>query len=172
MGGVFGVAAVALIGFYIHSCLKGKPKQTNVEFIQENTTEKINLGKDPFQYGFWSSRYHQYNKSHGPHSLCLYFNRPSGTVNGQGTDDVGEFRVDGVFSAGTGRLALTKTYRLGTGNQKENYGHSVTIQLVWNDEKSIFEGKWYIHTSKYRGSDKFELEPVKKVENLADQMKY
>jgi hypothetical protein len=79
------------------------------------------------------------------------------TITGSGTDDVGTFTVDGIYSVKTSRVGLTKRYQAGTGDPSENLGHQVTIQLTWNTQNNRFEGKWYVQTSKYHGENKFEL---------------
>jgi hypothetical protein len=78
-------------------------------------------------------------------------------VTGSGSDDIGTFTIDGIYSTTTLRIGLTKTYQKGTGNLFQNLGHQVTIQLTWNEKNQQFKGKWYVKTSKYRGEDKFRL---------------
>lgn len=78
-------------------------------------------------------------------------------MTGSGSDDVGSFSIEGFYSIETRRIALTKTYQLGTGNPLQNLGHQVLIQVEWNELSRAFEGKWYVRTSKFRGSDKFTL---------------
>ena len=50
---------------------------------------------------------------------------------------------------------LRKTYHLGTGDESQNLGHIVRIRLHYNHMTQQFEGKWFVHTHKYRGSDVF-----------------
>ncbi|CAF1539891.1 unnamed protein product, partial [Rotaria sordida] len=78
-------------------------------------------------------------------------------ITGSGSDDIGTFTIDGIYSVETRRIGLTKTYTRGTGNQLENLGHQVIIQLTWNVQNDQFEGKWYVQTSKYHGENRFEL---------------
>jgi hypothetical protein len=87
----------------------------------------------------------------------LCFNCLQSTVTGSGSDDVGMFTIDGIYSTQSRRMGLTKTYQPGTGNPLQNLGHTVTIQLEWNRNQCQFEGKWYVRTSKFRDEDKFEL---------------
>jgi hypothetical protein len=75
---------------------------------------------------------------------------------GSGSDDVGSFTIDGIYSIETRRIGLTKQYQRGTGNPSKNYGHPVTIQLTWNAHSLQFEGKYYAVTLEYN-EDKFEL---------------
>ncbi|CAF1423067.1 unnamed protein product [Rotaria sordida] len=78
-------------------------------------------------------------------------------VTGQGTDDVGSFTFDGIFSSENFRLALTQQYEAGTGDPTQNLGHTSTIQLTWNSDNNQFEGAWYVRTHKYSGDGEFEL---------------
>ncbi|CAF5025602.1 unnamed protein product, partial [Rotaria sp. Silwood1] len=62
-------------------------------------------------------------------------------VTGSGSDDVGVFTIDGIYSFDTNRIGLTKTYQLDTGDRSENLGHQVIIQLTWNAQNRHFNGK-------------------------------
>jgi hypothetical protein len=108
-----------------------------------------------FPSGHWVSRYFQYEQWHGPHTFSLFFNHHELKVTGSGIDEVGAFSIDGIYSLNTRRIGLTKNYQKGTGNQSENLGHKVIIQLEWNIEKRQFEGKWYAHTNKYHGKNEY-----------------
>lgn len=136
---------------------RGRAYRSNVDFIRQGSNVASTYEKDHFESGPWSSRYYQYSAWHGPHALTLNFDRGMSTIRGEGTDDVGNYTVEGVFSIETHRMGLTKTYRAGTGNSRENFGHSVTLQLAWNPANEQFEGKWFIQTARYRGEDKFQL---------------
>jgi hypothetical protein len=135
--------------------------RSNPTFIKADTYDSMleTDTKSIFQSGAWTSRYYQYGKWHGPHELSLMFDAKQMKINGTGRDDVGTFFVTGIYSTKTQRLGLHKRYRLGTGNSRENLGHTVTIQLYWNPSNNQFEGKWYVQTAKYTGEDKFELKP-------------
>ncbi|UJR06977.1 hypothetical protein I4U23_011265 [Adineta vaga] len=133
------------------------PPQNNLEFINKNSSETIHSIKDPFENGIWSLRYHQYNKWHGPYNLALTFNHSLDEITGRGTDDVGDFTINGVFSSINLRLDLIQTYKKGTGDPNENLGHTSTIQMTWNSTKNQFEGTWYVQTYKYSGNGIFEL---------------
>jgi len=137
--------------------VNSKPKKNVIE-----DSRILNL----FQSGIWSSRYYQYNTWHGPAQFSLFFDPLSTNITGSGTDDVGTFTIDGTYSTESHRIGLTKKYKLGTGNQKENLGHEVTIQLTWNSHNNQFEGKWYVQTSKYNGEDKFELKLIRQQQEL------
>lgn len=113
--------------------------------------------KSIFHSGTWTSQYYQYGKLHGPHHLSLNFDYGLMNVSGHGSDDVGTYKINGIYSTETERIGLTKTYKTGTGDFRENLGHNVTIQLYWNPNHNQFEGKWYVQTAKYRGEDRFVL---------------
>lgn len=113
--------------------------------------------RNSFASGYWIARYYQYEKWHGPFDVILYFNDQTMAVTGTGTDDIGTYTIDGLYSHQSQRIGLTKTYQLGTGCSSENLGHSVIIQLLWNSNLCHFEGKWYVRTTKFYGEDKFEL---------------
>ncbi|CAF1180803.1 unnamed protein product [Adineta steineri] len=68
-------------------------------------------------------------------------------VDGEGNDDIGAFTINGIFCRQTQKLTLTKIYRQGT-------------------------GKWFIHTKKYRGEDKFELKYRQTTESSCEMTKY
>jgi hypothetical protein len=139
---------------------RGRPSRSNKIFIAKETTENCEQEKSDisiFKSGYWKSRYFQYGQWHGFHRFSLTFDSHSMKITGSGTDGIGKFTIDGIYSIETGRLGLTKKYLPGTGNQSENLGHHVTIQLMWNAQNDQFEGKWYVQTNKYRGEDKFEL---------------
>lgn len=110
-----------------------------------------------FPSGTWVSRYYQYGKWHDPYELELSFDSENCQVTGSGSDDVGQFIIVGIYSTKTLRMGLKKTYKYGTGNPRENLGHTVAIQLKWNQERSCFLGKWFVQTSQYHGENMWEL---------------
>ncbi|CAF3648855.1 unnamed protein product [Adineta steineri] len=135
---------------------------SNVIFVNEvdSTGNETNVKSSDslFSSGQWISRYFQYKQWHGPHLFSLFFNHKQQKVTGSGEDDVGEFSIDGIYSLNTRRIALTKKYQKGTGNSSQNLGHTVIIQIKWDSQKQLFDGKWYVKTNKYQGEDKFELQ--------------
>ncbi|CAF2408197.1 unnamed protein product [Rotaria sp. Silwood2] len=151
-----GVLTCWIVSCY-RRCTRGRPSQVNTDFIREYNLGNRNYERDPLETGIWSFRYYQYGKWHGPYRLPLSFDRYLGKVTGEGTDDVGSFIFDGIFSLENLRLALTQKYVEGTGDPNENLGHISTIQLTWNSKNNQFEGKWYVRTSKYSGEGEFEL---------------
>lgn len=157
IGGIFAIVAVIFTTIFCVRRYRGRPYRSNVDFISEGKNAASTYEKDHFESGPWSSRYYQKSAWHGPHALTLNFDRGMSTISGEGTDDIGDYTVEGVFSTETHRMGLTKSYRAGTGNPGENFGHTVTLQLVWNSANEQFEGKWFIQTARYRGEDKFQL---------------
>jgi hypothetical protein len=105
----------------------------------------------------WSSEYHQNGAWHGPHQCSLKFDRETGKIAGEGTDDVGRFTIDGTSNSEMLRMDFTKFYEVGTGNVKENSGHSVTVQLTWNPSTAQFEGTRYVEATNCHGGDDFRL---------------
>lgn len=157
LGGAFGIAAAVFATICFCKRCKGKPLRPNPVFVNQPAPKDQTYEKDHFENGTWSSQYQQYNTWHGPHQCSLTFDRGTNQIAGAGHDDVGQFTVDGTFSIETHRMALTKTYQLGTGNRAENSGHQVTLQLTWNSTTNQFEGKWYVQTNKYQGDGDFQL---------------
>ncbi|CAF4594569.1 unnamed protein product [Rotaria sp. Silwood2] len=131
---------VCLVMACCYQCTSGKPSQVNEDFIRQGSLNYHDYEKYPFETGIWSFRYYQYDKWHGPYRVSLTFDRSLGKVTGQGTDDVGIFTIDGIFSSENFRLALTQIYEAETGDPTENLGHTSTIQLTWNSNNNQFEG--------------------------------
>ena len=161
LGGIIGILSLI---FGVAYCIKywnGRPRQSNILFIRNRIVQNCEQEKsymNIFQSGYWKSQYFQYGKWHGSRRFSLSFKDGSHqTVTGSGTDDVGKFTIQGIYSTESGRLGLTKVYQKGTGNPSQNLGHQVTIQLTWNPTSKQFEGKWYVQTKMYHGENKFEL---------------
>ncbi|CAM4825604.1 unnamed protein product [Rotaria magnacalcarata] len=121
--------------------------------IEETAVNNVNI----FQSGVWSGRYFQYEAWHDPQQLWLSFDSNSFTINGHGSDDVGRYTVTGKYSTTTNEIELIKKYQQGTGDEEENFGHSVTIEVTWDSKKHLFSGNWYVDTNSYRDEDIFEL---------------
>ncbi|CAF4303563.1 unnamed protein product, partial [Adineta steineri] len=157
---ISGVIGLLILIVGVSNYWKGRPTQTNIEFIKNDTIKNCNQEKSDtsmFKSGCWKSQYFQYVKWCGSNRLCLLFDNDSMTVIGAGSDYVGYFTINGIYSLETSRLGLSKKYQLGTGNETENLGHTVTIQLTWNKIRNQFEGKWYVQTKKYHDEDVFQL---------------
>lgn len=173
IGGLFGTLAVIFGTVYCYRRWKRRSMRSSTVFAVSGTPQRSQTyEKVCFETGIWSSRYCQYNKWHGPYQLSLLFDRTLSKVNGHGTDDVGAFVVDGMYSSETQQITLTKVYKQGTGDPTENFGHTVAIQLTWNSNHNQFEGKWLVQTSNYHGEDKFELKFEKNAEIFIKEMKF
>ena len=108
------------------------------------------------------SRYYQYNKWHQYYRINILFDHQTNKLEGNGSDHIGDYTLDGIYSTKTNRIGLTKTYVEGTGNFQENLGHTVTIQISWNSIQHQFEGKWFIQTNNCFNQDKFQLKIEKR----------
>lgn len=114
--------------------------------------------------GSWRGYYPQYGSNH---DLCEYYlafyasPEPTlVTVSGGGVDDVGQYTIKGLCNPSTRRLSFQKTYIAGTGNLRENLGHTVEYRGYGGTMiEHGFQGKWYVHTHKYRGNGPFHLWP-------------
>jgi hypothetical protein len=137
---------------------QGRHALSNEDYVGESDDKGTVEYLVPFVSGIWSSQYYQYEKWHGPHFLRLDFELHTSKITGSGSDDVGKYSIEGIYSVKSNRIGLIKTYRKGTGDPKQNLGHRVTIQLAWNSNLRIFQGKWYVWTYKYGEQDKFHLE--------------
>jgi hypothetical protein len=154
-----------ILGFWLfvyavwscHKWWKGRSVLSNSNYVNSTSIEIAQQDSYQFESGLWSSRYYQYHSWHGPHRLTLSFDSETYKAIGNGSDDVGTYTIEGIYSTKTYRIGLTKTYQKGTGDPKQNFGHNATIQLAWNTSQQQFVGKWSVQTSKYSGEDKFEL---------------
>lgn len=135
--------------------LKDHSNFVNMQNTQNNEEEIVNVNL--FQSGLWSNRYFQDENWHGPYHLSISFDPQTMKVTGTGSDDVGTFTIDGIYSLKTNRIGLTKSYTFGTGDKKRNLGHQVIIQLTWNINHHQFEGNWFIILPINQGPDQFEL---------------
>ncbi|UJR17236.1 hypothetical protein I4U23_004131 [Adineta vaga] len=153
---ISSICALFFLGFYYIS-KQGKPKYSNEVYIQLPSTEIEYQNVNQFESGFWISQYYQYSSWHGPYQCSLKFDSEMSKVIGNGSDDIGQYTIEGIYSTKTNRMGLIKTYRKGTGDLRQNLGHNVIIQLSWNSSQHQFEGKWFVKTNKYSGQDKFEM---------------
>ncbi len=160
---IIGPALLTLTGLGVTLCCLGCqanaiPKHSSYINVptSENNEEELLDNVNPFQSGLWSSRYFQHKQWHGPHQFSVLFDSQAMKVTGSGSDDVGSFTIDGIYSIKTRRIGLTKRYLRGTGNPSANFGHQVTIQLTWNAKNHQLEGIYYVITTKY-DENKFEL---------------
>jgi hypothetical protein len=99
----------------------------------------------------------QFGRWHGPDYFSLSFDSQTFQITGSGSDNIGMFVVDGIYSIKTGRIGLTQIYQSTNGNRAGNLEHQIIIQLVWNSQTRQFEGKRYVRTRTYREENRFEL---------------
>ncbi|CAF4390988.1 unnamed protein product, partial [Rotaria sp. Silwood2] len=157
---IAGISCIIGVIFYL-KWWSGRPLRSNVSYIALPSNEISEQVFNQFKSGLWSSRYYQYNAWHGPHQLSLSFDPETSKVTGNGSDDVGNYNIEGIYSPTTHRMGLTKKYQYGTGDPSQNLGHYVTIQVTWNTRRRRFKGKWFVRTNKYTGENKFDLKLVK-----------
>ena len=167
IGGVVGGVVLLFIVLFVFCCLcggltgkfiicRGRPLRSNNSYIQSGVSVGYNISHSIFKSGIFSSYYYQYGSDHGPFRMKLGFYPEGGyIVHGGGTDNIGTYVIIGVYSPRTLRMGLEKRYQIGTGDPKENLGHTVTIQVQWNHENQHFEGKYYLRTEKHRDENKF-----------------
>ena len=122
--------------------------------IKETEANETNL----FPSGIWSGRYFQYDQWNGPSNFSLSFDSSSFTIDGRGSDDIGDFNLTGRYSTATKEIELLKKYQRNTGDESENFGHTVTIEVTWDGDKQLFLGQWYVDTDSYRDEDRYELQ--------------
>ncbi|UJR17053.1 hypothetical protein I4U23_003950 [Adineta vaga] len=144
--------------------VKDKTKRDDREFKEEKTnsreipivTKNVPIPTTPqpavnipsaqktiFVSGLWNYAYKQYNQIYGPFPQELIFNPNTRTLQGRGRDNVGDYVLNGTFSEGTGKIKMTQTYQLGTGDPNLNLGHQDLIHLNWNTSRNVFEGVAY-----------------------------
>ena len=157
LGFLFAGAALVLGIIHCHSRNKGTPWRSNQAFVHQASSKNLPPGEAQFNSGRWSSQYRQDGTLHGPHQCSLTFDDETAYVTGEGTDDIGQFIVDGTFSVNTHRMPLTKLYRVDTDNAPGLVWLTVTLQLTWDSDTARFKGKWYKIASRYRGEGKCEL---------------
>ena len=151
------ILGLILLCFIIVSCYHYRNGrvvvQNNSTFVNRSNVEEFN----PFQTGIWIAQYSQNTRRHGLHELSLSFDTQSMKITGSGSDDIGLFNINGIYSMETYRIDLKKNYIPGTGDRSQNFGQQVNIQLIWNQLNNQFEGKWHVPMQKYNGQNKFML---------------
>jgi hypothetical protein len=152
---------VSIAAYLVIKACKDRARGSNAAYVNKKVTKNNEQDMndiDTFRSGYWTSRYFQYGKWHGPHRFSLSFDIQSMKVTGSGSDDIGKFTIKGVYSIKTNRIGLKKKYKSNTGNLFENVGQHATIRLSWNSENKQFEGKWHVYMGPQRhGKDQFEL---------------
>jgi hypothetical protein len=160
IGSLFALAVTIFVSSFVYNRCRGRAFRSNSRFVKSSKSKSLKQEPDdfnPFQSGNWTSRRFVQKKWKDRHPLSLSFDSQSTKVTGSGTDYIGTFTIDGVYSVKTRRMGLTKQYAVGTSNSLQNLGHISTYQVTWNSESQQFEGKWYVHTVKCKDEGKFEL---------------
>ncbi|CAF0986924.1 unnamed protein product [Adineta steineri] len=159
-GGSLGLIFMISMGIFVyHLCFK---KQQHVStfpvVIYEKTKQEEDVQEaNRFQSGTWSIEYYHNEEWYGPFQITLSFNSQSMQVTGSGSDNVGIFALNGVYSAVLEQINITKKYQLGTGDPIENKGHEVKMQLRWHSINHQFEGSSLINYSDYQVQGKCRL---------------
>lgn len=137
-------------------CFKGAPFRSNKAYVYSRIGMYNDRNNAIFRPGSYSSYYIKDGSLRGPYNLVLGF-YPTGDhiVYGKGNDDVGQFIIKGTYSPRTLRMGLEKRYQKGTGDSSANFGHTMTIQVQWNERTQNFDGKYYLKTGKYRDEHKY-----------------
>ncbi|CAF0935635.1 unnamed protein product [Adineta steineri] len=159
-GGSLGLIFMISMGIFIY-CLCFKKRQHIPTFpvvIYEKSKQEEDVQEaNRFQSGTWSIEYYHNEGWYGPFQITLSFNSQSMQVTGSGSDNVGIFTLNGVYSAISEQINMTKKYQLGTGDPIENKGHEVKMQLRWQSTNQQFEGSLLISYSGYQVQGKCRL---------------
>ncbi|CAF1582298.1 unnamed protein product [Didymodactylos carnosus] len=157
VGGIFGSVCLVALTVCLCNRYKDRARSSNKIWVDTGIVQ-LDYEKTKFPSGLWNGYYHQYGQWNALPNHSLTFNKSNQTVTGYGSDNIGDYTVEGTWSDKTLRMAITKQYKLGTGNNpSQNLGHKVQIQLKWNEKENEFDGKWYVQTSKYHGEDQYRL---------------
>ncbi|CAF1106145.1 unnamed protein product [Adineta ricciae] len=128
------------------------------KFLMDNcggqTTSNVNL----FQSGVWSSQYYRSEDCHGPFQFPLIFSSSNNKIKGYGSDDIGTFNVNGIYSDNTNRIVLIKKYQTIRNKSQEISKYEARAQLIWNNMTNQFEGTWKVKTAKNTDKGKFILQ--------------
>eukprot|EP01083_Nonionella_stella_P029334 80773_1 len=130
-----------------HEWVSQMKKESNVNCKAYDALNVTN----PFIDGTYEGYYREYCRRHSMPPFELRFDMRN-NVTGEGSDDVGRYKIDGMYCCDTGRVYLNKTYVRSIGGWTQNLEHTVKIRLEWNHGKEQFEGEWYDNTSRYEGT--------------------
>ena len=118
VGGILGLTIVNSVGIVIYCrCRQDRRRQYKPPFpgvVYQKPKEEEVQEPTHFQSGAWSTEYHQGGKWHGPFPVTLSVNPQSMQIIGSGSDDVGVFTFNGVHSATTKQINMTKKHQFGT----------------------------------------------------------
>eukprot|EP01084_Bolivina_argentea_P301039 519237_1 len=157
IGGIVGLFCLCICYKNIHSkYLQESWFKSPTVWVNNNgiSGEKHEGEANPFIDGMYNGHYCQYRQRYIMYDFKLIFH-DSNVVTGSGTDTVGDYNIEGLYSVNTARMQLNKRYIEGTGDLNENLGHTVKIKLEWSSSKQQFAGPWYVKTHKYEGTGKW-----------------
>jgi len=120
--------------------------------------------------GAWRGVYTQAAADHNVCEFTLRFvpgeeTEEVGRVTGEGTDDVGHYRIRGKYHAPSQRVAFSKTYAAGSRNargrvSRQNKGHRVEYRGAMQALATGLRGTWSIQSRLGNHSGRFHLWPV------------
>jgi len=124
---------------------------------------------DGLPSGIWRVIEHRCGSGHGLRDLDLLFELNTGQVSGSGVDDIGRYKIEGIFDSQFGSsIAFRKKYTRGSLNDHgiahpENTGHEVEYHATRAGPSlgQGFRGTWYMKLSDFQGDGKFDLWPMK-----------
>mmetsp|Transcript_4004 Transcript_4004/g.8801 ORF Transcript_4004/g.8801 Transcript_4004/m.8801 type:complete len:255 (-) Transcript_4004:1795-2559(-) len=134
-------------------------KDTMKSYINEGPQDAVNLAS-----GVYHGRYKQYRRWYDVPKFTLNIDVASNMCSGHGSDAVGSYKLEGVCRGK--RLAVEKTYIIGTGNSLENFGHTVLLLLEFQKLEGYstqarpswgFVGSWKVSTASYQGTNSMEI---------------
>lgn len=114
----------------------------------------------------WSSRHTKDPRGSwkGPHQLSLSFEfsptLQTIEVFGTGTDDIGEFFVEGIYCKETRRMGLTRRYKCIYDTNAKNFRYSVTaIRMLYDPPHNRFGGSYYV----YKNEDEYNKGRINRI---------
>lgn len=181
IGIIAGVIIFALLYCFCHSLSKRKATSAQAKTARKQDTwiarKRAAIAGAPTANvapGKYVGCYKQYNRLHVVPGFTLSIDHSTNEVNGRGTDDVGTYFLVGEMAGKY--VSLKKTYVLGTGNRRENKGHTVFMKLEYGKIPDTlptpglsqllsqngmgsrplywFSGTWHVAASTYSGSGK------------------
>ena len=142
---LIGIGKLCMCSICILKHLFSNNNEENEAYINDIRYTKTN-SYDPFITGKYFGCYQQYGKSHPIPAFELLF--VDGIVTGNGSDDIGDYNVMGIYSDETQRMALHKTYH--KQNASVHTIYTVQIKVEFNKSVNMFIGDWYVRARNYQ----------------------
>mmetsp|Transcript_19527 Transcript_19527/g.32123 ORF Transcript_19527/g.32123 Transcript_19527/m.32123 type:complete len:249 (-) Transcript_19527:2229-2975(-) len=134
------------------------------EYVSQASASTIPLASTS---GWYRGTFRQYRQTFEIPAFRLFINNETGKCTGKGWDCIGKYTLNGLCRGE--RLAMLKTYVIGTGDKYENKGHSVLITLRCCQSGSWgFEGAWEVSTTWFSGWGQMKINQVHQ-ENMTPQ---